>query len=96
VAQELLRQVADEVVAAKRWHEVAALDQSKVARETEPCLLGSYTTAFLHAQAVSTWQAMLEAGRPCFLLVIAGSLADAGAPLADFFAGVERAVAAGG
>jgi glucose-6-phosphate isomerase len=61
-----------------------------VARETEPCLLGEYTTAFLHAQAVSTWQAMMEAGRPCYLLVIAGSLADAGAPLATFFAGVER------
>lgn len=64
-----------------------------VARETEPCLLGSYTTAFLHAQAVSTWQAMLEANRPCFLLVIDGSLADAGAPLADFLAGVEQAMA---
>jgi hypothetical protein len=61
-----------------------------VARETEPCLLGEYTTAFLHAQAVSTWQAMMETGRPCYLLVIAGSLADAGAPLATFFAGVER------
>lgn len=66
-----------------------------VARETEPSLLGSYTTAFLHAQAVSTWQAMLEAGRLCFLLVIDGSLADAGAPLADFFAGVESELAGG-
>ena len=61
-----------------------------VARETEPCLLGEYTNAFLHAQAVSTWQALMEAGRPCYLLVIAGSLADAGVPLADFFAGVGR------
>ena len=64
-----------------------------VARQTEPSLLGNYTTAFLHAQAVSTWQAMIEAGRLCFLLVIDGSLAEAGAPLADFFPGVERALA---
>jgi hypothetical protein len=64
-----------------------------VARGAEACLLGTYTPAFLHAQAVSTWQAMIEAGRSCFLLVIDGSLADAAAPLADFFADVERALA---
>ena len=64
-----------------------------VARDTESCLLGTYTPAFLHAQAVSTWQAMIEASRSCFLLVTDGSLADAAAPLADFFAGVERALA---
>jgi hypothetical protein len=60
-----------------------------VARETEACLLGSYTNAFLHAQAVSTWQAMMEAGRPCFLLVIDGSFAEAREPLATFWAQVE-------
>ncbi|HEU4782055.1 MAG TPA: hypothetical protein VFS83_01815 [Ktedonobacterales bacterium] len=60
-----------------------------VARETETCLLGSYTNAFLHAQAVSTWQAMMEAGRPCFLLIIDGSFADAHEPLAAFWAHVE-------
>src|SRR6266568_2722255 len=48
-----------------------------VARNTETCLLGSYTNIFLHAQAVSTWQAMMESGRPCYLLVIDGSLDDA-------------------
>jgi glucose-6-phosphate isomerase len=61
-----------------------------VARESEPCLLGSYTTAFLHAQAVSTWQAMLEQGRTCLLLIIDGSLNDAAEPLATFFAEVKE------
>ncbi|MFL5704260.1 MAG: hypothetical protein ACJ8AG_15695, partial [Ktedonobacteraceae bacterium] len=61
-----------------------------VARNSEACLLGSYTTTFLHAQAVSTWQAMMESGRPCFLLVIDGSLDDAMEPLATFFAHVEE------
>jgi hypothetical protein len=61
-----------------------------VARDSEPCLLGSYTTAFLHAQAVSTWQAMLEQGRTCLLLVIDGQLHDAVEPLATFFAEVKE------
>ena len=56
-----------------------------VARNSETCLLGSYPNTFLHAQAVSTWQAMMEAGRPCFLLVIDGSLDDAIEPLSTFF-----------
>jgi hypothetical protein len=63
-----------------------------VARESETCLLGSYTNTFLHAQAISTWQAMMEASRPCFLLVVDGALADAAEPLARFFAGVEQAL----
>jgi hypothetical protein len=61
-----------------------------VARNSEAPLVGSYTTTFLHAQAVSTWQAMMEAGRPCFLLVIDGSLDDAIEPLATFFSQVEE------
>jgi len=61
-----------------------------VARNSEASLLGSYTTTFLHAQAVSTWQAMMEAGRPCFLLVIDGSLDDAIEPLSTFFSQVEE------
>ena len=56
-----------------------------VARNTETCLLGSYSNIFLHAQAVSTWQAMMESGRPCFLLVIDGSLDDAIQSLSTFF-----------
>ena len=61
-----------------------------VARNTEASLLGSYTPTFLHAQAVSTWQAMMEAGRPCLLLVIDGTLDDAMEPLAAFFSRVEE------
>jgi hypothetical protein len=61
-----------------------------VAEKTEASLLGSYTTTFLHAQAVSTWQAMMEVGRPCYLLVIDGSLDDAREPLGTFFAHVEE------
>ena len=60
-----------------------------VARNTEASLLGSYTATFLHAQALSTWQAMMEVGRPCFLLVTGGSLADAQAALSTFFSEVE-------
>ena len=61
-----------------------------VARNAEASFLGSYTNTFLHAQAVSTWQAMMEAGRTCFLLVIDGSLDDAMEPLSTFFSHVER------
>jgi hypothetical protein len=61
-----------------------------VARNSEACLVGNYTTTFLHAQAVSTWQAMMETGRLCFLLVIDGSLDEAVEPLASFFAHVEE------
>ena len=61
-----------------------------VARNAEASLLGSYTNTFLHAQAVSTWQAMMEVGRPCFLLVIDGSLDDAIEPLSTFFSHVEQ------
>jgi hypothetical protein len=61
-----------------------------VARNSEAPLIGSYTTTFLHAQAVSTWQAMMEAGRPCFLLIINGALDDATEPLATFFSQVEE------
>jgi hypothetical protein len=61
-----------------------------VARHSETSLLGSYTNTFLHAQAVSTWQAMMEAGRPCFLVVIDGFLDDAAEPLSTFFSQVEE------
>ncbi len=61
-----------------------------VARNTEASLLGNYTSTFLHAQAISTWQAMLESDRSCFLLVIDGSLDDAIQPLSTFFSQVEQ------
>jgi len=60
-----------------------------VARESEVCILGNYTNAFLHAQAVSTWQAMIEAGRPCFLLVLDGSFEDVREQLVAFWSQVE-------
>jgi hypothetical protein len=59
-----------------------------VAQNTATSLLGSYSNTFLHAQAVSTWQAMMEVGRPCFLLVIDGSFDDALEPIATFFSAV--------
>lgn len=46
-------------------------------RQHEPCLLGSYNDAFLLAQAISTWQAMIEQGRSCFLLIIDGDKQEA-------------------
>jgi hypothetical protein len=61
-----------------------------VAHNTGASLLGVYTNTFLHAQAVSTWQAMMETGHPCFLLVIDGSLEDAMEPLSTFFSHVEE------
>lgn len=43
-----------------------------VARRHAAILLGSYSDTFLNAQAISTWQAMLEQGRICFLLILDG------------------------
>jgi hypothetical protein len=59
-----------------------------LARDHEASIPGSYTDTFLCAQAVSTWQAMLEQGRPCFLLIIDGSIDDAVEPLHRFFSEV--------
>ncbi len=59
-----------------------------LARDHEASISGSYTDTFLCAQAVSTWQAMLEQGRPCFLLIIDGSIDDAVEPLHRFFSEV--------
>jgi hypothetical protein len=59
-----------------------------LARDHEASMLGSYTDTFLCAQAVSTWQAMLEQGHSCFLLIIDGSIDDAVEPLYRFFSAV--------
>ena len=59
-----------------------------LARDHEASIPGSYTDTFLCAQAVSTWQAMMEQGRPCFLLIIDGSIDDAVEPLHRFFSEV--------
>jgi hypothetical protein len=50
----------------------------------ETVILGSYDDTFLQAQAVGTWQAMVEAGRRCFLLLIDGREDDAAAQLQQF------------
>jgi transaldolase/glucose-6-phosphate isomerase len=60
-----------------------------LARDHEKIILGTYSDTFLQAQAVSTWQAMLEQGRSCFLLIINGSLDEADEPLRQFFSEVE-------
>src|SRR5436190_3424143 len=59
-----------------------------LARDHEESILGNYTDTFLCAQAVSTWQAMIEQGRPCFLLIIDSSIDDAVEPLHRFFSDV--------
>jgi hypothetical protein len=59
-----------------------------LARDHEASIPGSYTDTFLCAQAVSTWQAMMEQGRPCFLLIIDGSIDDAIEPFHRFFSEV--------
>jgi len=50
-----------------------------LAREHVAVLLGAYDATFLAAQAVGSWQAMVEAGRACFLVILDGPL-EAGAP----------------
>ncbi|HLI07630.1 MAG TPA: hypothetical protein VKV40_13750 [Ktedonobacteraceae bacterium] len=64
-----------------------------LARQHEPSLLGSYSDTFLCAQAVSTWQAMIEQGRSCFLLVFDGAFDETSLPtLETFFEDVEQAL----
>lgn len=64
-----------------------------LARQHEPSLLGGYNDTFLCAQAVSTWQAMIEQRRNCFLLVVDGAFDETSLPtLEQFFADVERAL----
>ena len=57
-------------------------------RQHEPCLLGSYDDAFLLAQAISTWQAMIAQGRTCFLLLVDGNAQEATEHLQEFFEAV--------
>jgi hypothetical protein len=58
-------------------------------RNHEESILGTYTSAFLDAQAVSTWQVMIEQGRTCFLLIIDEPAEKAVRPLHHFFQNVE-------
>ena len=41
-----------------------------LAKRHEHSILGTYNDDFLNAQAISTWQAMLDVHRPCFLLLL--------------------------
>ena len=59
-------------------------------RDHETSILGTYTDTFLRAQAVGTWQAMLEQRRPCFLLLIHGTNEEAMEPLHAFFERVQQ------
>jgi hypothetical protein len=61
-----------------------------LAQEHEPVLLGSYDATFLEAQAVGTWQAMVEAGRACYLVIFDGTLAAAATAVADLLSQVSR------
>jgi glucose-6-phosphate isomerase len=58
-------------------------------RNHEESILGTYSDTFLVAQAVSTWQAMIEKGRTCFLLIMDESAKEAVRPLNQFFQNVE-------
>ena len=61
-------------------------------RNHEESILGTYTDTFLIAQAVSTWQAMIEQGRTCFLLIIDESAQEAVRPMNHFFQNVEASL----
>ncbi len=56
----------------------------------EKSILGTYTDTFLCAQAVSTWQAMIEQERPCFLLIVNGVINEVIEPLNSFLENVQR------
>ncbi len=64
-----------------------------ITRGHEQIVLGVYTDIFLQAQAVGAWQAMIEQGRACFLLIVDEDSARAGAALGDFFQTVVRGLA---
>jgi len=65
------------------------------ARSHEQIVLGAYTDTFLQAQAVGTWQAMIEQGRACFLLIVDGDDERAAAALNGFFEAIVARLAAG-
>ena len=58
-------------------------------RTHEQSLLGTYSDTFLRAQAVSTWQAMIEQGRSCYLLLVDGNEEEIVGMLSRFFEDVE-------
>ncbi len=64
-----------------------------ITRSHEQVVLGVYADAFLQAQAVGAWQAMIEQGRACFLLIVDEDSARAGAALSNFFQTIVRRLA---
>lgn len=58
-------------------------------RTHETSLLGTYSDTFLRAQAISTWQAMIEQGRHCYLLLVDGDNEATVEELTQFFEEVE-------
>ncbi len=61
-------------------------------RTHETSLLGTYSDTFLRAQAISTWQAMIEQGRRCYLLLVDGDDDVAVEPLTRFFEEVTQQI----
>jgi glucose-6-phosphate isomerase len=61
-----------------------------LATEQDVPLLGEYDAAFLRAQAVATWQAMVEADRNCYLLVCDGTTAPAAEGVLSLLRDVAR------
>ncbi len=66
--------------------------RTQASRKEKVSILGTYTDTFLFAQAVSTWQAMIEQGRTCFLLIIDESAQEAVRPMNHFFQNVEASL----
>jgi hypothetical protein len=66
--------------------------RTQASRKEKESILGTYTDTFLIAQAVSTWQAMIEQGRTCFLLIIDESAQEAVRPINHFFQNVEASL----
>lgn len=66
--------------------------RTQASRTEKESILGTYTDTFLNAQAVSTWQAMIEQGRTCFLLIIDESAQEAVRPMNHFFQNVEASL----
>lgn len=59
-------------------------------RQHQSVPIGHYSDAFLHAQALATWQAMLERGRTCFLVILEGTPEHTIAPLMRFLTAIEQ------
>ncbi|GAC1628747.1 MAG: hypothetical protein NVS4B11_26950 [Ktedonobacteraceae bacterium] len=61
-------------------------------RTHETSILGTYPDTFLCAQAISTWQAMIEQGRRCYLLLIDDDTDNVVSLLTSFFEDVEQQI----